>query len=848
MQIHTLVPHPAGVRDISIRPYNHSKSILWSSILLSLLSGGVLTRRAISRFCFCFASGPELLGEYNSTDCAIACDEPYQDLGCGGINPDNLVQLYSYYTQDGAIVSNGTSLTNSTATRVSSSDTSMSTVFTVSSLAVSGIGATATELSPAESSGAYQPTGASIPGQPPPAAPNSGMSVGSAGFYNHTTVSSLLSPTAGIPTGGAPLTLTTGLAGSGPSEPATIPTAPGTGTNAPSSVGQGSSGGRVETTAPPVVTTTAGAPPAAAAATTIAVEYGQDFWVSVASLVQSVGDVFENYTLSSASGAGAGAGAEDADDVTIWWDRLDLEFGGVIVAGPRAPRPAAWLIHVTMRRAGGGDAYYSFVIEVDVAGTYGDGAGTGVPSGVVTLPQAMSPTRAAVSSQAPSWAASLSEGKPPAEETFPSQAASSPRSAPPTETAPATETSQTAYPIQTSRSADSGAFATPTFAWNNSSTSASSGIMLVSSTLSSTAFASSSATPNSPYQVVPGRNFTINLSDVSGNPNDKFVSFTASTLPAGYDTSWIMYDEVANTFYGQVPDGFPSVRILLRIVVQRTTVGKRQEETAYSVEFGLSVKASPDNVVYASPASPDPALASNGALVSPENPIATPLSFVPTAVDAGSEVVDQTASKSTSAGLADLQAVHNAVAAPDSSSEAELSPDALQTATPPSNIDTSWTTGTDAGKDGVVATPAVPAFGAGFLEVYAPAGESTTSEDVAKEDGTGTASVPATAPSSGGATSSPVATTEVTASPMTTVVVTTCETDLDDPLVTAGLTSSATNTVSGTVGVAAGGQNTSASVSLLPVTAGAVARDGLVQLEGIAFMVLGIALGALLLA
>lgn len=791
-----------------------------------------------TRFCFCFSSGPELLGEYNSSDCAVACDEPYQDLGCGGINPDNLVQLYSYYTQNGASVSNGSSLANSTVSNLLSSGTSLPSIFTAPTVSGPGINVTATSHSPRESSG-VKSTGGSIPGSPPLTGfSTSNVSIGSAAVANPTAAS--LNPETGFLTGGAPLT--TSSAGSVPTGPAGTSATADAGTDALRNAGQGNIGGEgttpqadgtITTTTTSTISTTAtttiGA--AAAAVTTIAVEYGEEFWVSVASLVQTAGDLFENYTLSS-SPSGAGGAAEDVDDVTIWWDRPDLQFGGVIDTGPGAPRPAAWFIHATMRRAGEEDVYYSFVIEVDVAGTY-DGTGasgaagaTGLPSGAVSVSQVVSPTRIPSSSQAPPYQSALTP-----EGTSFYHVASPPRAAPPSETAPVTETSSAAV--------DSAGLVTPKLTWSSSSPSTPSNTMFLNSTLSSTAFASSSAAPNNPYDVASGKNFSISLAEVSGNPNDKFVSFVASTSPAGYDTSWIMYDTATDTFHGQVPNGFPNVTVLLKIMVQRTSSekrrqgGKRQDETAYSIVFGLSIKGSSSGAGSVSPApSSRLALAGGGALFSWTPSVA--LSSAPPLAAVGSGAADKTASE-PSAEVAGLQAIQNAAIVPDSLSDSGLSPDISETATL-WDITTSWTTGTS--EDDGVATPAVPAGAAGFLEAYAPSVESSTFEEVTGEGSMKTASVPA---------ATVTQSEEITAGPLTTVVVTTCDTDLDDPLITAGASISwaSGGTASGGTGV---GSQTPAPASWLPVTAGAVVRDGKNQLESIAFMFLGAALGALLLA
>lgn len=713
----------------------------------------------------------------------------------------------------------------------------MPAIFTISSLAgPGGTDATATD-SPTESPGA-EPTVASIPGSPPPDLITD-LSIGSASIPESTAASP--NPETGSPTGEAPLT--TGLAGIAPTGTATTPVA--NGTDELSSIGWGSGGG-VETTPAAVASpatptiTTAGA---AAAATTIAVEYGEEFNVSVASLVQASGDLFENYTLSSPTPGGA----EDVDDVTIWWDRPDLEFGGVVVAGP-ASGPAVWLVHVTMRRAGGEDIYYLFVVEIDVAGTYdgtgASGAGSGVPSGFVSVSQDDSPSQVATPFQvaSPSEVASPSPAGPPIE-----TAPDTETTTPPIESWSLSETPQAIYPTQSPSAAGSSGLAIPVITWSNSSTSTPSETMMANNSLSSTAFASSSSTPDNPYEVTPGENFTISLTKVSGNPKDKFVSFAVSTSPDGYDTSWILYDSATATFYGQVPDDFPSVTIILKIVVQRTISAKRQDGTVYSVELGLCVKGSSSGVasvspttpsLYASVALPGPALVSSGALASP-SPTAAPSFATPAA--AGVEVANQTAPES-SIGLAGLQAVQNAGAVPESLLGSGLSPVVVQTSTT-WNATAFWTTGTT--NDGSVTTSALPADPAGFLVAYEPV-ESSTSDQVAGEGSAGTTPVPATSTQSGAAPSV-VWIEEATADPLTTVVVTTYDMDFDAPLITAESTS-AMGTASRPVGTTAGGQNAPASVSLLPVTAGAMARDGTTHLESIVFMVLGVALGALLLA
>lgn len=460
--------------------------------------------------------------------------------------------------------------------------------------------------------------------------------------------------------------------------------------------------------------------------------YGQEFHVPVASLLESTDDTFENYTLSSLTTDAA----DEIDDVTIWWDRLDKEFGGLFMAGPKSG-PAVWLIDATMQSAGETDSFYSLVIEIDIAGDYDD-------PGTDTSPT-IAPTGVIAPTQAPSKGVtprpSSDVPKPATTTQKPSSAAGGVATAP---VVNYSNSSTVTAPV-TSRA---GSTITPPVV----ASSRPSSLVLVSSTFSSPAAAGSGAAANGPFVVEPGESFVIPLGDLTGNPTDKVISYTATTDPAGYDTSWILYNDTSASFYGVVPTDYPSLSIVLQIVIQRL-VNKRRE-LAFSVDFGLFIRSDPepraDDVVTATLWSATTALTT--------------------------DTCDEEAG--VTAAAAAVLAVPAAVLL-------AFDPLTNQTVSVPAN--------------------------------------TTTTKTVFDSRG----------PTNGGPS----------AVPLSTVVVTTCDSDLDDVLVTEGA-AVATGVAPGTARTGSGVQTASGSVSLLPVTAGATGLDSTSRLPSMAVMIFGFVFGA----
>lgn len=259
-------------------------------------------------------------------------------MGCGGINPDSLIQLYSFYIQNGASdpvpSKSGTlgnsSFINGTTTlsllvSIAPKPPAQTTMSVVGPAATVGTGYEPTEplkseapVPLPETSAIGQPAGASNPGAKAP-----------------TAVGTAYEPPEPLkPEAPAPLPETSaieqpaGASNAGAIAPATVET-------------------------PTTASTTAGVP----AATTITAVYMEPFWVSIDPFIEP-GDQFENYTVSSTD--------PEVNDTAIWWDPPAIGFVGVAFPGPPQGN-AKWFIHVTMRGAGGG-AYHTFDIEVDVTG------------------------------------------------------------------------------------------------------------------------------------------------------------------------------------------------------------------------------------------------------------------------------------------------------------------------------------------------------------------------------------------------------------------------------------------------------------------------------------------------
>lgn len=271
-------------------------------------------------------------------------------MGCGGINPDSLVQLYSLYIQYGpgeSVPSISGSIGKSSVVNGAATPTILASIApgsptqTISNLA--GLNpAVAASYEPAEpvSTTYADPLPDSPTIKQPAPAENSGATT-------PTTV--------GIPT------IKQSASTSRPcvhnSSTVQMPTATGTTASVPT-------------------------------VTTIVAAYMTPFWVSIAPFIQA-GDQFESYTVSSTD--------YEVNDTSIWWDPPAVGFVGVGFPGPPSGS-AKWFILVTMRPADGG-AYYDFLIEIDVTGE--STQATGGDSPVPAPSYAASSTRVAPSSLLP---------------------------------------------------------------------------------------------------------------------------------------------------------------------------------------------------------------------------------------------------------------------------------------------------------------------------------------------------------------------------------------------------------------------------------------------------------------
>lgn len=471
--------------------------------------------------------------QYNSSDCAFSCDEPYQDVGCGGVESDTLVQLYSYYTQSGESISAypsgdsvGTSslLNGATTSQIPNSVPSKETQgiwptkasVTASSPLIIGVGVSnAISAEPMVTSSVLVP-------EPLPSIELLTTDI----YYTNTPTLKLTAPEVDGTSVG-PAINTPQISGLLPLQ-----------ASVPAPVSSSSDAGPTAVSEPKGGSPTT---PSITVATVVDVHYGEAFWVSILPFIQT-GDLFEGYTLSSADA--------DVDGFTLWWDPLDLGIGGIVWPETES---TTWFIQVTMSRADH-TIYYSFEIEINVS-----------PSEASTP---ASNTVLAATSQSLAEAASLTEA---------------------------------ASATQTNKFMDSSALNKPLLADDALASPVDLGSVAPTRTASVSAAANSSISLRDVYELSPGETFAIILTEVFDHSDDQLVSYTITTTPPGYNTSWVSYDASTSSLYGKAPDDTPNMTLLLTIVAAPSSSTKRQSGT-YSFAIELIVRASSSGAPSLAPA------------------------------------------------------------------------------------------------------------------------------------------------------------------------------------------------------------------------------------------------------
>lgn len=123
---------------------------------------------------------------------------------------------------------------------------------------------------------------------------------------------------------------------------------------------------------------------------------------------------------------------------------------------------------------------------------------------------------------------------------------------------------------------------------------------VATATTSARAAANNSISLRDVYELFPGETFAIVLTEVFNHPDDQLVSYVITTLPPGYNTSWISYDAKTSSFYGKAPDDLPDMTLLFTIVAAPSSSTKRQSGT-YSFAIKLMVQASLPDTTYLAP-------------------------------------------------------------------------------------------------------------------------------------------------------------------------------------------------------------------------------------------------------